>query len=141
MEKTDPDQLFGLVLEVIPDNSCLVFCPTKKNCENVAMLLAKMMVKYKRYRFLFLQMFRYHWLQIHTLVTGIQVFTLNYGNSYVIIFQGKGYTCNGSNFVKNEFAALIHRGLILKERTYSQEATSFLVLQTTYQKVFWCGEQ
>ena len=45
----DPDHLFGLVLEVIPDHSCLVFCPTKKNCENVAMMLCKMMVKYKRY--------------------------------------------------------------------------------------------
>ena len=44
----DPDHVFGLVLEVIPDNSCLVFCPTKKNCENVAMMLCKMMVKYKR---------------------------------------------------------------------------------------------
>uniref|UniRef100_T1IU61 Helicase POLQ-like n=1 Tax=Strigamia maritima TaxID=126957 RepID=T1IU61_STRMM len=27
---TDPDQISGLVLEVVPENSCLVFCPTKK---------------------------------------------------------------------------------------------------------------
>lgn len=42
MSVSDPDQLAGLVLEVVPGNSCLVFCPTKKNCENVAQLLCKM---------------------------------------------------------------------------------------------------
>ncbi|XP_071169800.1 helicase POLQ-like isoform X2 [Mytilus edulis] len=46
--KTDPDHLMGLVLEVIPKNSCLVFCPTKKNCENVAMMLCKMFVNKNR---------------------------------------------------------------------------------------------
>lgn len=49
MNKVDPDHLLGLVLEVIPDNSCLVFCPTKKNCENVALMMCKLMSKYKRY--------------------------------------------------------------------------------------------
>ncbi|GAB1607570.1 helicase POLQ-like isoform X1 [Argonauta hians] len=48
MSKTDPDHLLGLVLEVIPDNSCLLFCSTKKNCENVANMLTKMLAKYKR---------------------------------------------------------------------------------------------
>ncbi|XP_014782396.1 helicase POLQ-like [Octopus bimaculoides] len=48
MCKIDPDHLLGLVLEVIPDNSCLVFCSTKKNCENVATMLTKMLAKYKR---------------------------------------------------------------------------------------------
>ena len=43
MMKSDPDQLAGLVLEVAPQYSCLVFCPTKKNCENVAVLLAERM--------------------------------------------------------------------------------------------------
>lgn len=51
MTKVDPDHLLGLVLEVIPSNSCLLFCPTKKNCENVAMMLCKLMVKHKRYLF------------------------------------------------------------------------------------------
>ncbi|KAK4883652.1 hypothetical protein RN001_006971 [Aquatica leii] len=37
----DPDHIGGLVMETIPDGSCLVFCPTKKNCENVAKLLCK----------------------------------------------------------------------------------------------------
>ena len=37
----DPDQLGALVLEVVPQSSCLVFCPTKKNCQNVALLLTK----------------------------------------------------------------------------------------------------
>lgn len=41
--KQDPDQLLSLVLEVIPDHSCLVFCSTKKNCQNLALLLVKFM--------------------------------------------------------------------------------------------------
>ncbi|XP_068628026.1 helicase POLQ-like [Battus philenor] len=41
----DPDRLGGLVAEVVPAASCLVFCPTKKNCENVASLLCKMQRK------------------------------------------------------------------------------------------------
>lgn len=41
VSQLDPDLLCSLVLEVLPDNSCLVFCPTKKNCQNVALLLAK----------------------------------------------------------------------------------------------------
>lgn len=40
MIKQDPDHIKGLVLEVIPQHSCLIFCPTKANCENVAILLA-----------------------------------------------------------------------------------------------------
>ncbi|XP_060800569.1 helicase POLQ-like isoform X2 [Amyelois transitella] len=38
----DPDWLGGLVSEVVPQASCLVFCPTKRNCENVASLLCKL---------------------------------------------------------------------------------------------------
>ncbi|KAG6447834.1 helicase POLQ-like isoform X2 [Manduca sexta] len=41
----DPDLLGGLVSEVVPEGSCLVFCPTKRNCENVAALLCKMLRK------------------------------------------------------------------------------------------------
>ncbi|CAG5019053.1 unnamed protein product [Parnassius apollo] len=41
----DPDYLGGLVSEVVPGASCLVFCPTKKNCENVASLLCKLQRK------------------------------------------------------------------------------------------------
>ncbi|CAB4017489.1 helicase POLQ-like [Paramuricea clavata] len=37
----DPDHLSVLVQEVIPKYSCLLFCPTKQNCQNVAKLLAK----------------------------------------------------------------------------------------------------
>ncbi|KAK7109405.1 helicase POLQ-like [Littorina saxatilis] len=44
----DPDHLLHLVLEIIPDNSCLLFCPTKRYCENVALMLAKMMCKHHR---------------------------------------------------------------------------------------------
>ena len=39
----DVDHVAGLVLEVVPQHSCLVFCPTKKNCENVAQLVCRMM--------------------------------------------------------------------------------------------------
>lgn len=35
----DPDQVGALVKEVIPEHSCLVFCPSKKNCENVALMI------------------------------------------------------------------------------------------------------
>ncbi|KAH9508929.1 hypothetical protein Btru_048318 [Bulinus truncatus] len=45
----DPDYLLGLVTEVIPEKSCLIFCSTKKNCENVALLLSKLMCKHQRH--------------------------------------------------------------------------------------------
>ncbi|KAF3701621.1 Helicase POLQ-like [Channa argus] len=41
MQKIDPDHIIALVTEVIPGHSCLVFCPTKKNCENVAGMICK----------------------------------------------------------------------------------------------------
>ncbi|XP_059061206.1 helicase POLQ-like [Achroia grisella] len=43
--RLDPDLLGGLVSEVVPQSSCLVFCPTKRNCENVAALLCKLQRK------------------------------------------------------------------------------------------------
>ena len=39
----DPDHVVGLCSEVIPESSCLVFCPSKKNCENVASLICSFM--------------------------------------------------------------------------------------------------
>ncbi|CAG9764616.1 unnamed protein product [Ceutorhynchus assimilis] len=42
IKKLDPDMLGGLVLEVIPKGSCLVFCASKNNCENVVHLLCKL---------------------------------------------------------------------------------------------------
>ena len=44
----DPDHLLALVLEIVPDNSCLLFCPTKRYCENVALMLARLMCKHHR---------------------------------------------------------------------------------------------
>ncbi|XP_076020488.1 helicase POLQ-like isoform X2 [Genypterus blacodes] len=41
MQKVDPDHIIALVTEIIPTHSCLVFCPTKKNCENVAEMICK----------------------------------------------------------------------------------------------------
>jgi POLQ-like helicase len=46
LRKMDPDHLVALVTEVIPNYSCLVFCPSKKNCENVAEMLCKFLSKY-----------------------------------------------------------------------------------------------
>ncbi|XP_038213601.1 helicase POLQ-like isoform X2 [Zerene cesonia] len=40
--KLDPDFVGGLVSEVVPGDSCLVFCPTKRNCQSVAALLCSM---------------------------------------------------------------------------------------------------
>ncbi|XP_069450665.1 helicase POLQ-like isoform X2 [Ovis canadensis] len=45
LKKMDPDHLVALVTEVIPNYSCLVFCPTKKNCENVAEMICKSLSK------------------------------------------------------------------------------------------------
>ncbi|XP_019408286.1 PREDICTED: helicase POLQ-like isoform X1 [Crocodylus porosus] len=45
LERMDPDHLIALVTEVIPNYSCLVFCPTKKNCENVAEMICKYLKK------------------------------------------------------------------------------------------------
>uniref|UniRef100_A0A3Q2QR46 Helicase POLQ-like n=1 Tax=Fundulus heteroclitus TaxID=8078 RepID=A0A3Q2QR46_FUNHE len=45
MQKIDPDHIIALVTEVIPVHSCLVFCPTKKNCENVAGMICKYLKK------------------------------------------------------------------------------------------------
>lgn len=42
-KRIDPDRLGGLVSEVIPKESCLIFCPSKKSCENVAQLLCKVL--------------------------------------------------------------------------------------------------
>ncbi|XP_076249291.1 mutagen-sensitive 301 [Calliopsis andreniformis] len=39
----DPDRIAGLVTDVIPQDSCLIFCSSRKNCENVALLLSKML--------------------------------------------------------------------------------------------------
>ncbi|XP_035770073.1 helicase POLQ-like [Neolamprologus brichardi] len=41
MQKIDPDHIIALVTEVIPAHSCVLFCPTKKNCENVAAMICK----------------------------------------------------------------------------------------------------
>ncbi|XP_065080244.1 helicase POLQ-like isoform X2 [Ochlerotatus camptorhynchus] len=39
MRRVDPDHLIGLVLDVIPADSCLIFCPTKRHCEQLCTLL------------------------------------------------------------------------------------------------------
>lgn len=41
--KQDPDHLGALVIECVPGLSCLIFCATKQNCENVSILLSKIL--------------------------------------------------------------------------------------------------
>ncbi|XP_026995909.1 helicase POLQ-like isoform X1 [Tachysurus fulvidraco] len=45
MQKLDPDHIIALVTEVIPQQSCLIFCATKKNCENIAGMICKYLNK------------------------------------------------------------------------------------------------
>jgi POLQ-like helicase len=45
LNSIDPDKLGVLVSEVIPKDSCLIFCPSKKNCENVASVLCSVLNK------------------------------------------------------------------------------------------------
>lgn len=35
IQSRDPDNVIGLVSEVLPEHSCLIFCPTKKQCESL----------------------------------------------------------------------------------------------------------
>ncbi|XP_055594514.1 helicase POLQ-like isoform X2 [Uranotaenia lowii] len=39
--RIDPDHLIGLVVEVVPSGSCLIFCPTKRQCEQLCALLTE----------------------------------------------------------------------------------------------------
>ena len=41
----DPDRIGGLVMDVVPQDSCLIFCSSRKNCENVALLLTRILFK------------------------------------------------------------------------------------------------
>ncbi|XP_058834716.1 helicase POLQ-like [Topomyia yanbarensis] len=40
-KRVDPDHVIALVLEVIPSDSCLIFCPTKRQCEQLCNLLTE----------------------------------------------------------------------------------------------------
>uniref|UniRef100_A0A0C9PWZ8 HELQ_1 protein n=3 Tax=Fopius arisanus TaxID=64838 RepID=A0A0C9PWZ8_9HYME len=41
----DPDKIGGLVMDVVPKDSCLIFCPTRKNCESVALLMTRVLFR------------------------------------------------------------------------------------------------
>ncbi|XP_052903094.1 helicase POLQ-like [Anopheles moucheti] len=40
LRRLDTDHVVRLIMEVIPDSSCLVFCPTKSKCESLCAMLA-----------------------------------------------------------------------------------------------------
>nr|XP_045595489.1 helicase POLQ-like [Procambarus clarkii] len=42
-KRLDADMIGGLVGEVVPDHSCLVFCPTRRNCETLAELICRIL--------------------------------------------------------------------------------------------------
>ena len=48
----DADMVCGLIAETLPEHSCLVFCQSRNNCENVAQLLCKSFLdkKLKQYK-------------------------------------------------------------------------------------------
>ncbi|XP_056587206.1 helicase POLQ-like isoform X2 [Triplophysa dalaica] len=46
LQKMDPDHIVALATEVIPQQSCLIFCATKKNCENLAGMICKYLNKH-----------------------------------------------------------------------------------------------
>ena len=41
----DTDMVGGLVGEVVPDYSCIVFCPTRRNCETLSELICRILPK------------------------------------------------------------------------------------------------
>ncbi|KAH0554790.1 helicase POLQ-like isoform X2 [Cotesia glomerata] len=43
--KLDPDKIGGLVMEVVPKQNCLIFCASRKNCENVSLLMTKVLCR------------------------------------------------------------------------------------------------
>lgn len=45
MRAADPDGVGGLVAEIVPLHSCLVFCATKRNCQAVSLLICRALNK------------------------------------------------------------------------------------------------
>uniref|UniRef100_A0A8R1IJU6 Helicase C-terminal domain-containing protein n=1 Tax=Caenorhabditis japonica TaxID=281687 RepID=A0A8R1IJU6_CAEJA len=48
LKSTDPDGICQLLAKLIPKSSAVIFCPNKKNCENVAVLIAKSLPSHVR---------------------------------------------------------------------------------------------
>uniref|UniRef100_A0A0K0FSY6 Mutagen-sensitive 301 (inferred by orthology to a D. melanogaster protein) n=1 Tax=Strongyloides venezuelensis TaxID=75913 RepID=A0A0K0FSY6_STRVS len=45
VKKTDPDDIVSLIKDIVPQKSVIIFCPTKKNCENVCKMVTKLAPK------------------------------------------------------------------------------------------------
>ncbi|CAG5075502.1 Similar to HELQ: Helicase POLQ-like (Homo sapiens) [Cotesia congregata] len=45
VSELDPDKIGGLVMEVVPKQNCLIFCASRKNCENVSLLMTKVLCR------------------------------------------------------------------------------------------------
>lgn len=96
----DPDMITGLVMEVVPNNSCLIFCPTKKHCENVAITIC------------------------HLLPNSILNHKLEEKEALLkaLCEEGNGNVCNILKFSIKFGLAYHHSGLTMEERKLIEEA-------------------
>ncbi|XP_059142587.1 helicase POLQ-like [Physella acuta] len=109
LQQRDPDHLYGLVTEVIPANSCLVFCSTKKNCENVARMLSELICKHQRHLAEVNKPKRKQLLQ-------------------ELLQAGEGQICPVLEYTVHFGIAYHHSGLTMDERHLIEEAYSAGVL-------------
>jgi len=105
MKQIDEDYLTSLVMEVYPEHSCLVFCDTKKRCENVAEMLCKMI---------------YNQAQLAEKVLGVkkQERKVLQGN---LLVEGSGYMCPVLRKTIQFGVAYHHSGLTSDERKVIEE--------------------
>lgn len=96
----DPDMIGFLVGEVVPKKSCLIFCPTKKNCENICDLICKTLPP---------QLTEYKVMEKKSLIRGL-------------ISEGNGNICGILRRTLRFGIAYHHSGLTAAERKTLEEA-------------------
>ncbi|KAK9884457.1 hypothetical protein WA026_007300 [Henosepilachna vigintioctopunctata] len=104
VKNIDPDQLGGLVMEVIPKGSCLIFCASKKNCENVAKLLSRVIFKsLKNHKI------EEKKLLIEALIgeTGTLCSTLKFSIPFGIAYHHSGLTAEERRIIEDGFRASV----------------------------------
>ncbi|CAB3374017.1 Hypothetical predicted protein [Cloeon dipterum] len=102
-KRNDPDGLKVLVAEVAPSKSCLIFCATKKNCENVAMLLAKSLDKSMKCFKGLKKVELYHALKEEG--SGVVCDVLKRTIPYGVAYHHSGLTMNERNLLEEGFRA------------------------------------
>ncbi|KAG1672809.1 Helicase POLQ-like [Nymphon striatum] len=106
MKRMDPDYLMGSIKEIVLSNSCLIFCLTKKNCENVAQLVCNV-------------------LQSHV----IDVIKQHRKDDKIALYkallnEGNGHVCPILKFTLAFGVAYHHAGLTTDERRLLEEGYS-----------------